>query len=96
VARKDLRIEGRTKETFSATVLFALVGWSFGFASTRHHPPHDRRSPGLLWLTLAFSAIVGSRSFRLELRARLVAVALAPIDAARCSSGSGSQTSRCC
>jgi ABC-type transport system involved in cytochrome c biogenesis permease component len=33
VARKDLRIEGRTKETLSAAVLFALVELVvFGFA----------------------------------------------------------------
>jgi heme exporter protein B len=86
VARKDLRIEGRTKETFSATVLFALVelvvfGFAFDLDTIRRMGP-EKVVPGLLWLTLAFSAIVGfTRSFRLE-RAReaLVAVALAPID----------------
>jgi heme exporter protein B len=86
VARKDLRIEGRTKETLSATVLFALVelvvfGFAFDLDTIRRMGP-GKVVPGLLWMTLAFSAIVGfTRSFRLE-RAReaLMAVALAPID----------------
>jgi len=86
VARKDLRIEGRTKETLSATVLFALVelvvfGFAFDLDTIRRMGP-GKVVPGLLWMTLAFSAIVGfARSFRLE-RAReaLIAVALAPID----------------
>lgn len=86
VARKDLRIEGRTKETFLATVLFALVELVvFGFAfdpDTVRRMGREQIVPGLLWMTLAFSAIVGfTRSFRLE-RAReaLIAVTLAPID----------------
>jgi len=86
VACKDLRIEGRTKETLSATVLFALVelvvfGFAFDLDTIRRMGP-GKIVPGLLWMTLAFSAIVGfTRSFRLE-RAReaLIAVALAPID----------------
>ena len=86
VARKDLRIEGRTKETLTATLLFALVELVvFGFAfdlDTIRRIGTANIVPGLLWLTLAFSAIVGfTRSFRVE-RAReaLIAVALAPID----------------
>ena len=86
VARKDLRIEGRTKETLLASVLFALVelvifGFAFDLDTLRRLGP-EKIVPGLLWITLAFSAIVGfTRSFRLE-RAReaLIAVALAPID----------------
>jgi len=86
IARKDLRIEGRTKETLSATFLFALVelvvfGFAFDLDTIRRMGP-GKVVPGLLWMTLAFTAIVGfTRSFRLE-RAHeaLVAVALAPID----------------
>jgi heme exporter protein B len=86
VARKDLRIEGRTKETLLASVLFALVelvifGFAFDLDTLRRLSP-GKIVPGLLWITLAFSAIVGfTRSFRLE-RAReaLIAVALAPVD----------------
>jgi len=86
VARKDLRIEGRTKETLSATLLFALVvlvvfAFAFDLDTIRRMGP-AQVVPGILRVTLAFSAIVGfTRSFRLE-RAReaLTAVALAPVD----------------
>lgn len=86
VLRKDLRIEGRTKETVLATLLFALVeltvfGFAFDLDTIRRMGP-AKVVPGLLWMTLAFSAIVGfTRSFRLE-RAReaWIAVALAPVD----------------
>jgi heme exporter protein B len=86
VARKDLRIEGRTKETLLASLLFALVELViFGFAfdlDTVRRMGAGKIVPGLLWITIAFSAIVGfSRSFRLERdREALIAVALAPID----------------
>ena len=86
VAAKDLRIEGRTKETLSATVLFALVelvvfGFAFDLDTIRRMGP-GKVVPGLLWMTLAFSAIVGlTRSFRLErTHEALVAMALAPVD----------------
>jgi heme exporter protein B len=86
VARKDLRIEGRTKDTLLASLLFALVtlvifGFAFDVDTVRRLGP-EKIVPGLFWITVAFSAIVGfTRSFRLE-RAReaLIAVALAPID----------------
>ena len=86
VARKDLRIEGRTKESLLASVLFALVelvifGFAFDLDTLRRLGP-GTIVPGLLWITLAFAAIVGfTRSFRLE-RAQeaLIAVALAPVD----------------
>jgi len=86
VARKDLRIEGRTKETLAATLLFALVtlvifSFAFDLDTIRQLGP-AKVVPGLLWVTLAFSAIVGfARSFRLERAGEaLIAVALAPVD----------------
>jgi heme exporter protein B len=86
IARKDLRIEGRTKETLLASVLFALVtlvvfGFAFDLDTLRRLGP-GTIVPGLLWITVAFSAIVGfTRSFRLEhAREALIAVALAPVD----------------
>ena len=86
VARKDLRIEGRTKETLAASGLFALVElvvFAFAFdLDTIHRMGSAKVVPGLLWMTLAFSAIVGlTRSFRLErTREALIAVAMAPVD----------------
>ena len=86
IARKDLRIEGRTGETLLASVLFALVelvvfGFAFDLETLKRLGP-ENIGPGLLWLTLAFSAIVGlTRSFRLERASEaLIAVAAAPID----------------
>lgn len=86
VARKDLRIEGRTFETLAAMAMFALVelvvfSFAFGPETIQRLGP-SKVVPGLLWMTLAFTAIVGfARSFRIE-RAReaLIAVQLAPID----------------
>jgi heme exporter protein B len=86
VARKDLVIEGRSKETLSAALLFALVELIvFGFAfdlDTVNRMGRENVVPGLLWVTLAFAAIVGfTRSFRIEReRDAMSAVALAPID----------------
>ncbi len=86
VARKDLRIEGRTRETVYATVLFALVelvvfGFAFDLDTIKRLGP-ETVVPGILWLTMAFAAIVGlTRSFRLEReRDAMTALALAPVD----------------
>lgn len=86
IARKDLRIEGRTKETLAATMVFALVelvvfGFAFDLDTIRRAGPATI-VPGILWITLAFAAIVGfSRSFRLERESdAITAVAIAPID----------------
>lgn len=87
IARKDLRIEGRTKETLAATIVFALVelvvfGFAFDSDTIRRVGPATV-IPGILWITLAFAGIVGfTRSFRLERESdAMTAVALAPIDA---------------
>jgi heme exporter protein B len=86
IARKDLRIEGRTKETLAATLLFALVelvvfGFAFDLDTVRRMGPATI-VPGILWITLAFAGIVGfARSYRLERESdAITAVALAPID----------------
>ena len=86
IARKDLRIEGRTKETLAATMVFALVELVvFGFAfdlDTIRRTGAQTIVPGILWITLAFASIVGfTRSFRLERESEAItAVAMAPID----------------
>jgi len=80
------RIEGRTKETLAATLVFALVelvvfGFAFDLDTIRRLGP-ETVVPGILWITLAFAGIVGfARSFRLERESdAITALALAPID----------------
>lgn len=86
VARKDLAIEWRTFENLSAMLLFALivlVVFSFAFdLSTVRKVGAAKLVPGVLWVTFAFSGIVGfSRSFQIERRRdSLSALTLAPVD----------------
>jgi heme exporter protein B len=86
IAAKDLRIEGKTLRTAASTGLFALVVivvFAFAFdLDTVRRLGAPRVVPGILWVTLAFSAIVAfSRSFEIERqRDALTALALAPVD----------------
>ncbi|MBZ5640079.1 MAG: heme exporter protein CcmB [Acidobacteriia bacterium] len=86
VAAKDLRIEWRTLETLSAMVLFSLivlVVFNFAFdLTTVRQVGAARLVPGVLWVTFAFSGIVGfARSFAIERhRDSLSALVLAPVD----------------
>ena len=86
IAAKDLRIEGRTLRTAASSGMFALVllvVFAFAFdLDTVKRAGVPRVVPGVLWATLAFSAIVGlTRSFELERsRDAGLALALAPID----------------
>jgi heme exporter protein B len=86
VLRKDLRIEGRTKETLSSSLLFSivvLVVFAFAFdTAVLAKAGTGAVVAGVVWVTLAFASLVGfTRSFRVE-RAReaLVALALSPVD----------------
>ena len=86
VARKDLAVEGRTRESMAASLLFALIvlvvfAFAFDLDFVRRTGV-SKIVPGMLWVTLAFSAIVGfNRSFATE-RARdaLTGLAIAPVD----------------
>jgi len=86
IAAKDLRIEGRTLRTAAATGLFALVVlvvFAFAFdLDTVRRLGAPRVVPGVIWITLAFSALVGfTRSYELERqRDAIAALAIAPID----------------
>ena len=86
IAAKDLRIEGRTLRTAAATGLFALVVlvvFAFAFdLDTVRRLGAPRVVPGVIWITLAFSGIVGfTRSYELERqRDAIAALAVAPID----------------
>jgi heme exporter protein B len=69
VARKDLSIELRTKESFNASAAFAvsiLLMFSFAFDSALQDS--DTLAAGLLWLVFAFAgALVFNRGFAREL-----------------------------
>lgn len=85
VAWKDLRIEGRTRETLSATLLFSLIvlvvfNFAFDLATVRTLGA-GKIVPGILWTTLAFAGVVGfARSFEMEKRRdSLTALRLAPV-----------------
>jgi heme exporter protein B len=86
IAAKDLRLEWRTWETLSASLIFSLIvlvifNFAFGFAAARELGV-ERLVPGVLWTVLAFASIVGlARSMQLERqRNTLGAIFLAPID----------------
>lgn len=86
IAAKDLRIEGRTRETLTATVLFSLIvlvvfNFAFDLAAVRELGA-ARIVPGILWTTLAFAGVVGfARSFEVERRRdSMTGLRLAPVD----------------
>jgi len=86
VAAKDLRLEWRTLETLSSTLIFSLtvlVVFSFAFgASAAKQFGVDRLVPGVLWTVLAFASVVAmARSIQIERqRDTLTALFLAPVD----------------
>jgi heme exporter protein B len=79
VARKDLAIEFRTKESLNASVAFAvsiLVLFSFAFESGLQDT--NNLAAGLLWLVFAFAgALVFNRGFDRELPNECLDVLLA-------------------
>jgi heme exporter protein B len=86
IAGKDLRLEWRTLETLSSTLIFSLIvlvifNFAFGFSAIKELGA-ERLVPGVIWTVLAFGAVVGvSRSMELERRREtLAALFLAPID----------------
>jgi len=86
VAAKDLRLEWRTMESLSSTLVFSIVvlvifSFAFGFETVRELGAH-RLVPGVIWAVLAFAAIVGmTRSMMIEnKRASMSALFLAPVE----------------
>ena len=75
LVRKDLRLELRTRETIVAMVLFAIVMLAilqFGFGT--RDDDLTRFVGGLMWVTLAFTAVLGvGRSYVAERDGLLVA-----------------------
>ncbi len=86
IAAKDLRLEWRTWDTLSATLIFSLIvmivfNFAFGVGAVRELGV-DRLLPGVLWTVLAFASVVAiARSIQTErLHDTLAALCLAPID----------------
>ena len=81
LARKDLRLELRSRDTLPAMLLFvvsALVVFRFSLPAAAS----DLAASGLLWIAIVFTALVGlTRAFVAEREQRLLdALVLAPCD----------------
>jgi len=68
VARKDLAIEFRTRTAFFSSLVFAVLALTmFYFTWDESVVTPNDRAPGVLWVVLTFSALLGlQRSFGLE------------------------------
>lgn len=68
LAKKDLAIEFRTRTAFFSALVFAVLALSiFHFAWDPTVAPPSDIAPGVLWVVLTFSALLGlQRSFALE------------------------------
>jgi heme exporter protein B len=68
IARKDMAIEFRTRTAYLSALVFAVLAlciFYFAFDDTRFSPAE--RAPGVLWVVLTFSALLGlQRSFGIE------------------------------
>jgi heme exporter protein B len=83
IAAKDLRAELRAKETLSVMVAFSLLAvLIFGLAFDLRVPDAEMVVPGVLWVVILFSGVLGlNRSFGAEVdRGTLAALLLAPVD----------------
>ena len=83
VAAKDLQAELRAKESFSTMVAFGLLAvLVFGLAFDLRVPDAKMVTPGVLWVVILFTGVLGlNRSFGAELdRGSLAALLLAPVD----------------
>jgi len=82
VARKDLTIELRTRTAFLASTVFAVLALAiFYFTWDQSVVTAADRAPGVLWVVLTFSALIGlQRSFCVEEHDRAIdALIAAPI-----------------
>ena len=68
IARKDLAIEFRTRTAFLSALVFAVLALCiFYFTWDQSVVPAGDRAPGVLWVVLAFSGLLGlQRSFGIE------------------------------
>ena len=80
---KDLRIELRTKDVFTSMAVFAVLSLLiFNFAFELRIPDKRMVVPGVLWVTIAFTGVLGlGRAFISEKdRGSLAGLLLAPVD----------------
>jgi heme exporter protein B len=82
VARKDIAIEFRTRTAFLSSLVFAVLALCiFYFAWDQSVIPPGETAPGVLWVVLTFSALLGlQRSFGIEAHDRGIdALLVSPI-----------------
>ncbi len=80
---KDLRIELRSKDIFTSMAVFAVLAvMIFNFAFELRVPDKTVVIPGVLWVTITFSGVLGlGRSFISEKdRGSISGLLLAPVD----------------
>ncbi len=80
---KDLRIELRSKDVFTSMAVFAVLSvMIFNFAFELRVPDKTVVIPGVLWVTITFSGVLGlGRSFISEKdRGSIAGLLLAPVD----------------
>ncbi len=80
---KDLRIELRTKDIFTSMAVFAVLALMiFNFAFELRVPDKTMVIPGVLWVTITFSGVLGlGRAFISEKdRGSMAGLLLAPVD----------------
>ena len=85
IARKDLRVEARSRELIYTTLFFALACvLVFAFAFVREGKPVENAAPGILWVAIAFSGTLAlGRTFERERQGEtLRALLLAPVERA--------------
>jgi heme exporter protein CcmB len=85
IARKDLRVEARSRELAYTTLFFAMACvLVFAFAFVREGRAIDGSAAGILWVAVAFSGTLAlGRTFERERQAEtLRALLLAPVERA--------------
>ena len=83
IMAKDLRAELRAKESLSVMIAYSVLDvLIFGLAFDLRVPEASMVVPGVLWVVLLFSGVLGlNRSFGAEVdRGTLAALLLAPVD----------------
>lgn len=94
VVWKDLRIEGRTRQTVSIMVMFSLAtiimfNFAMGMAVNVNLSAGDAVSPALLWMVTLLAAVLGlNRSLALDRENQVIdAILMAPIPRAALYAG---------